>query len=134
MVIVPAAIGNRQKNHLHSDTVMLPASGTAKARPLVFPEIPPVGVMAEPLRMPSFSSPRSTVEPVRHDAFGGSLQQKGRSTPPGDDTAGNSDIETGPGLHLSAHRSVIYNWYDNELGSSTNMPGDLTVQLSTAVH
>jgi glyceraldehyde 3-phosphate dehydrogenase len=27
-------------------------------------------------------------------------------------------------------QAVVYGWYDNELGSYTNMLGDLTVQVS----
>lgn len=33
-------------------------------------------------------------------------------------------------LHVPVTQAVIYGWYDNELGSYTNMLGDLTVQIA----
>jgi glyceraldehyde 3-phosphate dehydrogenase len=45
---------------------------------------------------------------------------KGASLAPGADTI----------LHVPVTQAVVYGWYDNELGSYTNMLGDLTVQVA----
>lgn len=45
---------------------------------------------------------------------------KGASLAPGSD----------PILHVPVTQAVVYGWYDNELGSYTNMLGDLTVQVA----
>ncbi|MCX8034090.1 MAG: glyceraldehyde-3-phosphate dehydrogenase [Thermodesulfovibrio sp.] len=37
-------------------------------------------------------------------------------------------------LQIPVTQAVIYGWYDNELGSYTNMLGDLTVKVSTDVY
>jgi glyceraldehyde 3-phosphate dehydrogenase len=31
-------------------------------------------------------------------------------------------------------QAVVYGWYDNELGSYTNMMGDLTVKIAEGLH
>jgi glyceraldehyde 3-phosphate dehydrogenase len=36
---------------------------------------------------------------------------------------------TDPILNVPVTQAVVYGWYDNELGSYTNMLGDLTVQI-----
>ncbi|EKD39089.1 MAG: hypothetical protein ACD_75C00516G0015 [uncultured bacterium] len=35
-----------------------------------------------------------------------------------------------PILNVPVTQAVVYGWYDNELGSYTNMLGDLTVHVS----
>jgi len=35
-----------------------------------------------------------------------------------------------PVLEVPVTQAVIYGWYDNELGSYTNMLGDLTVSVA----
>jgi glyceraldehyde 3-phosphate dehydrogenase len=35
-----------------------------------------------------------------------------------------------PILNVPVTQAVVYGWYDNELGSYTNMLGDLTVQVA----
>ena len=39
-----------------------------------------------------------------------------------------NDIE--PVIEVPVTQAVIYGWYDNELGSYTNMLGDLTVSIT----
>lgn len=44
--------------------------------------------------------------------------------------AGNLAPGVDPVLDVPVTQAVVYGWYDNELGSYTNMLGDLTVQIS----
>jgi len=37
-------------------------------------------------------------------------------------------------LQIPVTQAVVYGWYDNELGSYTNMLGDLTVKISGDVY
>jgi glyceraldehyde 3-phosphate dehydrogenase len=39
-----------------------------------------------------------------------------------------------PMLEIPVTQAVIYGWYDNELGSYTNMLGDLTVKIASMVY
>lgn len=43
---------------------------------------------------------------------------------------GSLDPKADPILNVPVTQAVIYGWYDNELGSYTNMLGDLTVQVA----
>jgi glyceraldehyde 3-phosphate dehydrogenase len=44
--------------------------------------------------------------------------------------AGKLAADVNPILEVPVTQAVIYGWYDNELGSYTNMLGDLTVQVA----
>jgi glyceraldehyde 3-phosphate dehydrogenase len=37
-------------------------------------------------------------------------------------------------LEIPITQAVIYGWYDNEMGSYTNMLGDLTVKIASMVY
>jgi len=43
---------------------------------------------------------------------------------------GSLDPEADPIVDVPVTQAVIYGWYDNELGSYTNMLGDLTVLVA----
>lgn len=51
------------------------------------------------------------------------------------DKLGSCSIKTGADhiLNVPVTQSVIYAWYDNELGSYTNMLGDLTIQVADSM-
>jgi glyceraldehyde 3-phosphate dehydrogenase len=42
----------------------------------------------------------------------------------------NLEPGTSPAIEVPITQAVIYGWYDNELGSYTNMLGDLTVSIA----
>jgi glyceraldehyde 3-phosphate dehydrogenase len=46
--------------------------------------------------------------------------------------SGNSPFQ--PIQRYPVTQAVIYGWYDNELGSYTNMLGDLTVKIASMVY
>jgi len=37
-------------------------------------------------------------------------------------------------MEIPVTQTVIYGWYDNEMGSYTNMLGDLTVKIASMVY
>lgn len=123
----------------------------AKALPLVIPETVTIGFMADPVGIPKASGSRIIPAPGLHDIFHSSATRKNSSTISRGGALGNDyqqftekqivpwDILTAPvdteqTLRLPGPQSVVYGWYDNESGCSTTMLGDVTVQISTAVH
>jgi glyceraldehyde 3-phosphate dehydrogenase len=140
------------------NNIILTTTGAAKALGLVIPEMKNIGFIAESVRIPTstgslivlvlnlqddLESPDYSEEqnvscdivciPCAATVIEGTETHTRTATVNVNlDKIKSCNIEPGtsPKIQVPVTQAVIYGWYDNELGSYTNMLGDLTVSIT----
>lgn len=149
-------VADLEKNPIAPDKIPPTTTNAAKPLTLVIPEMNTIGFMAESAGMPIGCDSPIIPGATRHDAVDSSRQHFEIITIPRESAASNhhrkfsrtttrlADPTSTQGVRQALYsehtlpapvpQSVIYDWYDNELGRYTNLLGNVTVQIGTAIH